>query len=157
MEYQKYAHLIGLPYIDGKQDCYGLVRAFYRSVYGIELRNYARPIAFDHQGLDLILNNWPNEGFDPCVDPELQPGDGLLFAVASNKINHVGVYVGNRQFLHQLYGKKSQLDPMDHRWYGRLLGKVRHPDVTEFNKTLQGKVSVLDLLPPHLKRRADHV
>lgn len=157
MLYDTYSNLLGLPYVEGRQDCYGLVRQFYLQVYGINLRNYARPTGFDHNGLDLIVENFPNEGFYVVTDAELQLGDGLLFGVASDKINHVGVYVGNQQILHHLFNDKSRLDPLDPRWYRRLLGRVRHPDVTELNNKNVQKVNLMDFLPPHLKRRLKDV
>lgn len=36
-----YSNLLGLPYIDGKQDCYSIVRQYFDQTYGLKLRNYA--------------------------------------------------------------------------------------------------------------------
>lgn len=147
---------VGLPYIDGKQDCYGLVRRAYHEAYGILLRNYARPIGFDHDGLDLITDNFRREGFE-VVEPALtllEPGDGLLFKVASKTVNHVGVITCGTRFLHHLYQRSSAHDTLDPRWQNRLYAIVRHPDVTELNKQLSEKVDLLSLLPPHLREKA---
>lgn len=153
MKFEMYSFLLGLNYNPGKDDCYGLARRLYSAVYGIELANYARPVGFDHAGLNLIVDNFHREGFQDCQTPELEAGDGLLFGVGSDKINHIGVYVGNQQFIHHRFDRQSCLDPLDLRWKRRLLGRVRHPDVTEYNRVNQEKVGLEDFLPPHLKRR----
>lgn len=147
---------VGLPYRDGLQDCYGLVRQAYLKAYGIQLRNYARPIGFDHDGMDLIRDNFAREGFVAVDTPLtlLEPGDGLLFRVASQLVNHVGVVTCGTMFLHHLYQRASSHDRLDPRWQNRLVTVVRHPDITELNKELGEKVDILDLLPPHLRQRA---
>lgn len=146
---------VGLPYRDGLQDCYGLVRSFYAKEYGLLLRNYARPIGFDDGGLELLTDNFRREGFEivNIPIPLLQPGDGLLFKVASRSVNHVGVCTLPGKFLHHLYRKASSHDPLDPRWQQRLSLVVRHPHIEEENRRRQGSQSFLDLLPPHLRPR----
>jgi len=146
---------IGLPYVDGLQDCYGLVRRVYLEHFGMQLRNYARPVGFDHCGVDLIEDNFRREGFLVIEVPltELEPGDGLLFRVASKLINHVGVLTQGDMFLHHLYQRASTHDFLDPRWKNRLAYVVRHPDVTEFNQRNREKLNLLDLIPPHLRMR----
>lgn len=154
--YTKYKHLVKLNYTDGKQDCYGLVRRFYRDVFGIELRNYARPIGFDHAGIPLITDNFKNEGFQIVQTNlrDLQFGDGLMMNVMrSSHCNHVGVYVGNGLFLHHLYNQKSTEDPLDTRWKNRILSVVRHPDVAEINKANRETVDIMEFIPPHVRNQ----
>jgi cell wall-associated NlpC family hydrolase len=149
--------LINLPYTDGAQDCYGLVRQYYLKEYGIQLRNYARPIGFDHEGLDLIADNFRKEGFETLPtfsQHSLEKGDGILLRIAGGKaINHVGVYLGKGYFLHHLYGKLSEVSYFDPRWFARTIFVVRHPDIREANCKATKEVNLLDLLPPHLKER----
>lgn len=146
---------VGLPYRDGIDDCYGLVRRFYRGEYGLHLRNYARPVGFDHGGLELLRDNFEREGFEivNVALPLLEPGDGLLFMVGSRSINHVGVITQPGRFLHHLYRKASSHDNLDPRWQQRLSLVVRHPDVQAINKQRLGSQSLLDLIPPHLRPR----
>lgn len=146
---------LGRRYLDGKHDCYGLVRDFYRKEYGLILRNYARPVGFDHSGLLLLTDNFRREGFEIVNTPVslLEPGDGLLMMLASRQVNHVGVYIGERKFLHHLYQRPSSAEVLDPRWQQRLSLIVRHPDVTEQNRRNQPKQVFLDLLPPHLRNK----
>lgn len=146
---------LGRRYLDGRHDCYGLVRDFYRREYGLTLRNYARPVGFDHSGLLLLTDNFRREGFEIVNTPIslLEPGDGLLMMLASRQVNHVGVYIGEKKFLHHLYQRPSSVETLDHRWQQRLSLIVRHPDVTEQNRRNQPKQVFLDLLPPHLRNK----
>lgn len=146
---------LGRRYLDGRHDCYGLVRDFYRREYGLALRNYARPVGFDHSGLLLLTDNFRREGFEIVNTPIalLEPGDGLLMMLASRQVNHVGVYIGERKFLHHLYQRPSSAEVLDPRWQQRLSLIVRHPDVTEQNRRNQPKQVFLDLLPPHLRNK----
>jgi len=146
---------LGRRYLDGRHDCYGLVRDFYRREYGLTLRNYARPVGFDHSGLLLLTDNFRREGFEIVNTPIslLEPGDGLLMMLASRQVNHVGVYIGERKFLHHLYQRPSSAEMLDPRWQQRLSLIVRHPDVTEQNRRNQPKQVFLDLLPPHLRNK----
>lgn len=147
--------LLGIPYLDGKDDCYGLVRRYYHTEYGLILRNYARPIGFDKAGLSLLSDHFSKEGFVVVNIPlnQLQPGDAVLMAIASHTANHVGVYVGEGQFLHHLYRRPSELSPLDDRWKARVLYVVRHPDVEEVNNRREKVTSLSALLPPHLRTR----
>jgi cell wall-associated NlpC family hydrolase len=146
---------LGRRYLDGRHDCYGLVRDFYRREYGLILRNYARPVGFDHSGLLLLTDNFRREGFEIVNTPIslLEPGDGLLMMLASRQVNHVGVYIGEKKFLHHLYQRPSSAEMLDPRWQQRLSLIVRHPDVTEQNRRNQPKQVFLDLLPPHLRNK----
>ena len=150
-----YENLIGLPYVDGDQDCYGLLRQYYAQVYGLRLRNYARPIEFADY-LNLIADNFTREGFQICETSldQLEVGDGLLFCLNRHKyVNHVGAFVGNGWMLHHLYNQPSQKDALTTSWRRRVVSVVRHPDISEQNKLLPTQVNFLDLLPPHVKAR----
>ncbi len=85
--------LIGTPYVyggddpEGGLDCSGLVGYVYNMAgYTVNLPRTSQQI------FDLSL---------PAVEQgELQAGDLLFFRIKSKRINHVGIYVGNGQFVH---------------------------------------------------------
>jgi len=149
--------LLNKPYKDGVDDCYGLARQYYINEYGLVLRNYARPIGFDEADLPLLDDNFNKEGFQSLGQPalaNLERGDGLLFNLFKSKhANHVGIYLGNGYFVHHLYQKVSECVRLDDRWYGRVSRVVRHSDVTNLNTAQITKLSILELLPPHLQGR----
>lgn len=153
--YNKYQHLLGLQYKAGRDDCYGLVRRFYKDEYGLSLRNYARPLDIFFSGKDLISENFSREGFD-IVDTnyrDLQLGDGLLIALGCRVMNHVSVYVGNNMILHHLHNRPSSADDLSEAWKQRTLSVVRHPFITEKNSEHKERIDLLDLLPPHVRHR----
>lgn len=149
--YSKYKDLLGLPYLEGNQDCYGLLRRYYALNYGLSLRNYARPLDFA-DSIDLITQNFSNEGFiilDVSLD-RLQIGDGLLFRLNNKRfVNHVGAFVGNGYVLHHLYQRLSSIDALTQVWKNRVVSVVRHPEVTELNRSVNSTFNFHDLLKSH--------
>lgn len=88
-EYSK--RFLSLPYTWGGRtsfgyDCSGYVQMLYRQM-GIYLpRNSNRQM---HWG-----------GFSPITIEQLKPGDLVFFGLSEDKIRHVGMYVGNNEFIH---------------------------------------------------------
>ena len=81
---------LGTPYKYGGDtksgtDCSGFVRSVYKKVYGIDLNRSAR---------DLVNNT------RLISKDELQYGDLVFFKIKGNQVSHVGIYLGNNQFVH---------------------------------------------------------
>lgn len=80
---------VGTPYRYGGEtrsgvDCSGFVMVLFRDVCGLKLpRNSAQQ----------------QEYARPIRERELQPGD-LVFFASGSRVNHVGLYVGNRRMIH---------------------------------------------------------
>lgn len=81
---------VGIPYrwggdtvVDG-MDCSGFVRAVY-NLCGVSIPRTSRD---------------QYKAGDAVVKPDLQDGDLVFFGAAPDKINHVGIYVGNGKFVH---------------------------------------------------------
>lgn len=152
--YDAYKHLVGLPYEEGNQDCYGLFRRYYKDNYGLELENYARPGDFAHAGLDLIMDYFKDEGFK-LVEASLhrlELGDAVLCRINGAPLcNHVGVYVGNQMVLHHLYASLSKDEPYTDRWKSRTLSVVRHPEVTKKNLERIEPVDFMNFVSPDVQ------
>jgi cell wall-associated NlpC family hydrolase len=58
---------------------------------------------------------------------EARPGDLLFFRINSRKLSHVGLYLGNRRFIHASTSKKQVAEASldDPYWQKRLLGAGR--------------------------------
>jgi proteasome lid subunit RPN8/RPN11 len=107
--------LLGREFVHGVQDCYTLIRDWYREVRGIDLPNFEREDNWWHKGGDLYLENFAKAGFVEVPQLE-QVGDVILMQVLSDKVNHAGVYLGNGKFVHHLYGRLSCIDVYGGQW-----------------------------------------
>lgn len=149
--YDNYKHLLTRKYVDGKQDCYGLLVNYFKEVHKITLKNFARPNLFWHYKNYLLIekmmgyDRWDTIGLNMR---NLQIGDVLIFAIRSQTANHLGVYVGNGSFIHHLYGRLSKEDSLSSSWMSQVLMVARHKDL----KLDREKVDYLNLLPNHVKR-----
>jgi cell wall-associated NlpC family hydrolase len=147
----------GLPYVEGRSDCYGLVRRWIRLKYDIRLTNYARPPAWEDDGFNLLGDYFGREGFVIVMVAlnRLEIGDLLLMRIASRSgvANHIGIYVGNGYVLHHLYGQKSRVDALNEQWKGRVLDVLRHPDISAKNIETVEKIDLMTLLPPHMREK----
>lgn len=126
-------NLCGHFYEQGIQDCYTLVRDFYKTRYQMELTNYARPDNWTQDpSLDFFTNRFELEGF---IDTNNCPhrvrfGDVLMMRiVGSEVVNHVAIYVGRQKILHHLQGRVSEIVDYDDKWRLRVVRVVRHPEI----------------------------
>jgi hypothetical protein len=110
--------LLGVPYRRGGAsiktgfDCSGLVRAIFQQAAGLILPRRAaeQAAATAHIGKD-----------------ELQPGDLVFFNTRRRSYSHVGIYVGDGNFIHApRTGSRVRLDDMNARyWLKRFNGARR--------------------------------
>jgi len=94
-------------------DCSGLVRHVYEQAAGLTLPRSSREMARTGEKVDIGA---------------LLPGDLLFFARPRQPISHVGIYIGNGQFIHAASrSKKVKLSEIDQRYYlTRLVGARRY-------------------------------
>lgn len=154
--YDTYAHLLGLPYESGRQDCYGLLRRYYKEQFSIDLLNFARPDGWwDEPDLNILSDFLDADGWQDvgCNSRLMRRGDALVFSLLNSKVNHVGIYVGNGMFIHHLWNNFSREEAVTPKWTSRLLHVVRLPAVEEAISQAQGKLDYTNLLPTHVKRK----
>lgn len=127
------ANLVGIQFEHGRNDCYELIRRFYRDNFNLQLRNYARPDNWwdGVASLNLYQTLYIREGFlSVNAHPtEWRPTDALLFSIRSRTPNHVGILLPGNNMLHHLYGRLSTIEPLSGTYRNLLMGVVRHPDV----------------------------
>lgn len=89
------ANKIGATYVygatgDGGYDCSGLVYAIYKNELGINLPRTSREQS--QYGSQISKS-------------QLQSGDLVFFNTSGNGVSHVGIYIGNDNFIHASTGK----------------------------------------------------
>lgn len=132
MHTQKYtmSELLGRNYIHATQDCYSLVRDYYKQQLGIDLPNFDRVDDWweDPQAKSLYQDNFGQAGF--VIVQDLQKHDVILCKVGRTyHINHALIYLGDMMVLHHPHGRLSLREFYDGRWQQRTKLIVRHSDL----------------------------
>ncbi|MDR5756508.1 Mov34/MPN/PAD-1 family protein [Caballeronia sp. LZ035] len=129
--------LIGLRFAHGTNDCYGLVRRYYRAAIGLNLPDFSRSgIWWDDGQSSLYMENYKAAGFVSIgCDASLHEGDVLLMAVASRRgiPNHAAVYLGDDTILHHLWNQLSRREGLP-RYRAHVTHVLRHRDMLEWNR-----------------------
>lgn len=107
--------LVGREFIINVNDCYTLVRDYYKQEHNVELGVYPRPIDWEKYDKHIYENHFRSEGFEIVIDPE--PGDLIFFHIMHRDyVDHAGIYLGDDRFLHHQYGRLSCVDSLS-RWH----------------------------------------
>lgn len=145
-----YSPILTWPYRLGSSDCLTVVREILSRAYGVTIPNYARPEGFHADELNLMMRI-ANEDFfklRPSLDiKDLQAGDILCFSYLSTNVNHVGIYVGNNTFVHQMDKSFPREENFSLSWFRRLKYVFYHEDIEQ----VKPKFDILDLMPNYVK------
>lgn len=114
--------LVGRQFIHGINDCYSLIRDWYKLERGIVLPNFARGMEWWDHGEDLYDQNFHAAGFDVIPLDQATVGDCVLFQVRSPVTNHAAVITGENEILHHLFHRLSGHDTLA-KW-GRVINKA---------------------------------
>jgi len=106
----------GRVHIVNVQDCWSLVRDWYRKERGVTLPIFPREPKWYLKHTDLITPARIAEaGLIVVETTELQIGDILAMQLGQNTINHLALYLGNELILHHVAGYLSRVEPV-YRW-----------------------------------------
>lgn len=148
----KYEHLKGLDFDIEKQNCYTIMRMFYKDNYGIELSDYACPNDWWDHGGDLYNKLAASEGFSVFhgTPREYRAGDIIIMAIQSSTGNHAGIVLDNGEMLHHLVGQRSIVTSYGGMFRNATVAVYRHRDVPPPEEL---QVNLKDVLPEHVLRR----
>lgn len=107
--------LIGRTFFHGINDCYGLVRDYYRKEKGITLKQFPREMSWWLTDEHMLVNNMKEAGFNVIDKDRLEVGDVIFGSILSKSVNHSAIYVGNGLILHHLVNRLSRTEPLV-RW-----------------------------------------
>ena len=128
--------LLGIPYRWGGMsvksgfDCSGLVFYVFKQLD----KTLPRMPRDMFKQLDKTLPRMPRDMFkqlDQVAIDDVQPGDIVFFNTFA-ALSHVGIYIGNRQFIHApTKGKNVSIDSIDSAYYAKRLVGVRRISVED--------------------------
>lgn len=107
--------LVGRKFIHGVQDCYALVRDYYKQHKNVDLIDFPRDYEwwYDDKNTNLLtLENFNKAGFEEISYTDLRVGDVIVGAIKCERTNHTGIYIGQGLVLHHLYGRVSRREPL---------------------------------------------
>lgn len=112
---ERKAPLLGKEYRFGQNDCYSLVRDYYKQL-DIDLPTIPFEDDFWLKGINYFDDLQESFGFVTVAEP--QEHDMVIFSVMSDIPNHCGVYVGEDIFMHHAVDRLSCRESL-HSFWGR--------------------------------------
>jgi cell wall-associated NlpC family hydrolase len=117
--------LEGRDFIHGVNDCYSIIRDWYRTNKQITFPNFARGIEWWYAGKNLYDENFEAVGFVTIPIEQADVGDCVMMKVASEVTNHAAVIVGPNQILHHMFNRLSGVDSLS-KWKRCIVRAVRY-------------------------------
>lgn len=100
---------VGRVFEIGKQDCFGLMKEFYKEELNIDLKNYNRDSSWEEAKESLFDKHFEKEGFVKVDD--LKKYDCILFKFKKKIFSdHIAIYMGDNKILHHPINGFSKID-----------------------------------------------
>jgi proteasome lid subunit RPN8/RPN11 len=114
--------LAGRPFALGIEDCYSLVRHYFRQNFSHYMSDYDRDETFSHEEAGTIMASFQREGFRLGSLDSLAMHDVMMFKTDKALPQHFGVYMGSGNlFLHHPQHGLSRTELLTDRWLSRLV------------------------------------
>lgn len=155
----RYDHLLGIPYKEGWQTCWTLVRMFYKDNYNIILPSFVSPTEWPDHGMNLVHGRIKFTDFKLVPDVskavDLEVGDVPVFAIGSRVGCHCAIYIGDGKILHHLAGRLSEITACRGEYIQRLVFTIRHPLVRSMRQ--EETINYLDTLEVYERTRMEKI
>jgi proteasome lid subunit RPN8/RPN11 len=119
------APLEGREFIHGINDCYSLIRDYFRMEKGITLPNYPRDMEWWAKDKDLYSENFEAAGFVEIPADQVRSGDCMMIQFRSDVINHAAVVIDESRILHHMIHRLSGYDDWS-KWHRVAAKYVRY-------------------------------
>lgn len=123
------APLIGREYSFGVLDCLTLIRDYYLQELNIKIPDASRENYWNGENGMRILAEYAAYGFQKVDD--LKKHDVIVMYAGGKEPSHLGIYLGDGDFLHHNTGRFSSRDVYGNAgyWYKNTWGYLRHIDL----------------------------
>tara|TARA_B000000532_G_scaffold243632_1_gene240239 strand:+ start:935 stop:1636 length:702 start_codon:yes stop_codon:yes gene_type:complete len=117
------APLIGREWAWAVNDCYTLVRDFYKEELNINLKDWERPTTLEDFNKDPMFERcaWRTGFRELRPDEKLKYGDLLFMSILTSGLNHVAIFLDG-DVLHHLTDRLSCIEPYS-EWLLKCTGK----------------------------------
>ncbi len=117
---------------EGSSDCYRIALDYYHNELNIPVRAVVTPENYTTQMMtyskvNMFMENFAACGFEQVLIPEV--GDALLIKsglATFDGPDHVGIFLGERGFLHHYRGRLSVIQPFSSIWQQNTIMVLRH-------------------------------
>lgn len=103
------APLVGRAFHHGVLDCFSLIKDYYEQELRITIPNFNREDDWWLHGQNLYMENFKKAGFEVAAG-SVQKHDVILMQIRAPVPNHAGIYLGNTDVLHHMFGRLSSRD-----------------------------------------------
>ena len=118
----------GREFVWGKNDCWTVMRDYYRVKLGIQLMNFPRGAGWwEEQGVNLYVENFKPGGFVEVDLADIRVNDILLMRYHNDVIVHGALVTDTNQILHHCMNRLSGYDTLA-KWHRQVEKVIRYKD-----------------------------
>jgi len=122
--FKEFKHLVGIPFVNGKSDCWWIVRMGYK-VFGVEIPNYnlacnaVEAISYSPKGIGDVVSEMAMSRIAEWEKLE-KPEEPCVIAMSlgiPGVLHHLALYIGKNRILHIRRETMSCIERLDHPLY----------------------------------------
>jgi proteasome lid subunit RPN8/RPN11 len=111
-------------------NCYTLLQDYFKNELGIILKNYSLDENWYEKNPKIIENNFKQNGFIQKDINDIKKNDVILFdLLESGNPHHIGIYLGDNNFLHNQRGGYSNIEYLSKIWKDKIKFVLKHKDI----------------------------